>query len=276
MAAIQAPYVPTLGVVAPDVLSAELFDAVTDVAHSCRFLPYDKDQRWFATKDERVLTGDIIHRPDRTVIPTLTVRGGRLVKIHHYSADGSGLDEVKQYAARLATQHAVAEHRVLWFTAEESGRAHTRLMLETFDHADQRGLKPVVELAGNCFAGTFSAFAHEIEPDGLAFLHERILRGYDDGPILISINNRRIVGAIGPLSTLTDAVGVRYMPPPYFAVHPEHRGQGRGRALRRAAAEWGQRHGAAYQVLQAASGSAAEHLYLSEGLRTLGFLHTTS
>ncbi|HEX3814379.1 MAG TPA: GNAT family N-acetyltransferase, partial [Mycobacteriales bacterium] len=171
--------------------------------------------------------------------------------------------------------HGAAQHRVLWFTAREVAGARTRLVHEAFEHADQCGLESVEQLAGNCCAAIFPAFTREVGPDGFAFLHERMLRGHDDGPILISMNNRRIVGAIGPLSTLTDAAGVCFLSPPYFAVHPEHRGQGHGRALRRAAVEWGRRHGAVYQVLQAASGSAAEHLYLSEGFSTLGFLHTT-
>lgn len=45
-----------------------------------------------------------------------------------------------------------------------------------------------------------------------------------------------------------------------------------GRALWRAAMTWGAENGAEYKVLQAASGSAAESLYLSEDLSTLGFV----
>jgi hypothetical protein len=35
---------------------------------------------------------------------------------------------------------------------------------------------------------------------------------------------------------------------------------------------WGRQNGARYKVLQAATGSASERLYMSEGLSTLGFL----
>ncbi len=274
-AAIQAPYAPTLGVVAPEVLSAELFDAVTEAANSDRFLPYDKDRRWFATKDERVLSAGIIHRPDLTVIPTLTACGGGVVKLHHYSADVPDLTERKSQAARLAACHRVTGHRVLWFTGSEADGARTRLMLETFERTDHIGHETIVELDDSRFADTFPAFAREIGPGGFSFLYKRMLTGHDDGPILVSINNRRIVGAIGPLSNLTDAAGVCFQTTPYFAVHPEHRGQGHGRALWRAAAAWAHRNGAVYRVLQAASGSPAEQLYLSEGLQTLGFLHST-
>ncbi len=39
-----------------------------------------------------------------------------------------------------------------------------------------------------------------------------------------------------------------------------------------AAMAWGAQHGAEHKVLQAASGSAAELLYTSEGVSTLGFV----
>jgi hypothetical protein len=55
---------------------------------------------------------------------------------------------------------------------------------------------------------------------------------------------------------------------------PPHCDHGHGRALRWTAMGWGTRHGAVYKVLQAAAGSPAERLYASEGLRTLGYLHT--
>jgi len=42
-AVLHVPYVPTLGAVHPQALSAELFEAVVSVAGTGEFLPYDKD-----------------------------------------------------------------------------------------------------------------------------------------------------------------------------------------------------------------------------------------
>jgi GNAT superfamily N-acetyltransferase len=84
--------------------------------------------------------------------------------------------------------------------------------------------------------------------------------------------DRRVVGAIGPLGTLLDVAGTRMQLPRYFAVHPRYQRKGHGRALWRAAMAWGSEHGAQYQVLQAGSGSAAERLYIAECLSTLGFV----
>ncbi|MGH8929822.1 MAG: GNAT family N-acetyltransferase [Egibacteraceae bacterium] len=91
---------------------------------------------------------------------------------------------------------------------------------------------------------------------------------------MVAVEDRRIVGAVGPSSTLTDAGGANTQPPQYFAVHPAYRQRGHGRALWRAAMAWGRSNGAEYKVLQASAGSAAERLYMSEGLATLGFVCT--
>ncbi len=80
-----------------------------------------------------------------------------------------------------------------------------------------------------------------------------------------------VVGAIGPLTIMRDRRGERMLLPQYFGVLPEHRGQGHGRALWCAAADWGRRRRAAYQLLQTRAGYASDRLFLSEGLRSLGF-----
>ena len=147
-------------------------------------------------------------------------------------------------------------------------------MLKTFTGDDHRGQGPVQDLARCPHAATFPAFAQQVSQEGFAFLHQRIKAGHDDGPILVTVEDGRVVGALGPLAILPDRNGVRVQPPQYFAVHPDYRGRGHGRALWRASMAWGHVNGAEYKVLQAASGSPAERLYLSEGLQTLGFIFT--
>ncbi|MGH3687981.1 MAG: GNAT family N-acetyltransferase [Pseudonocardiaceae bacterium] len=55
------------------------------------------------------------------------------------------------------------------------------------------------------------------------------------GPVLVRVEDRQVVGAIGPMGTLLDAAGMRMLLPQYFAVHPRYRRRGHGRALWRAA-----------------------------------------
>jgi GNAT superfamily N-acetyltransferase len=61
-----------------------------------------------------------------------------------------------------------------------------------------------------------------------------------------------------------------------FGVRPEYRGYGLGRLLWRATMHWGQRHQAAYQLLQTQVGGASDRLCQSEGLTDLGLVCTTT
>ncbi|WP_435841239.1 GNAT family N-acetyltransferase [Streptomyces fagopyri] len=61
--------------------------------------------------------------------------------------------------------------------------------------------------------------------------------------------------------------------PQYFGVLPQYRGRGYGRALWRAAMQWGHEHGEADQILQTTVGGASEWLCAAEGLASLGVVH---
>jgi GNAT superfamily N-acetyltransferase len=271
---IAVPYVPTLGPVVPRALSAELFNAVVDVANTGLFLPYDKDRRWSRMKDERVIVNEIIHEPDRTVIPTFCTRGRSLVKIHYYGNSAPRLSETTKWSRTWRATSGARAGRIIWFQNTPDG-ARTRLMLKKFSDQDKRCCDRVMNLEDCDVADTFPAFAEQLGVDGFVFLYQRIKTALCDGPILVTVDDQRIVGAIGPLEILLDASGARTQPPQYFAVHPDYRNRGHGRALWQAAMAWSAENGAEYKVLQAASGSAAELLYMSEGLSTLGFVCST-
>ncbi|RAY14471.1 GNAT family N-acetyltransferase [Actinomadura craniellae] len=249
-----------------------MFEDVLAVADSGRFLPYDKDRRWSATKDERVLVDAIVHQPDFTIVPTMSVRGGGLIKLHHYARHDPALAELGKLGQALAHEHgAEAGHRIIWFS-ERPDHARTRLMVKTFTDADEQAVAGVDELEDSAGADTFGAFADEIGPEGFQFLCQRMKAGHRDGPVLVTVADGRIIGAVGPLSVLPGPDRRMIQPPAYFAVHPAYRGRGHGRRLWRASMAWGWRSGAEAKVLQASIGSAAERLYRTEGLETVGFL----
>ncbi|WP_170180759.1 GNAT family N-acetyltransferase [Actinomadura pelletieri] len=256
----------------PETVCTDLFDAVLDVARTGQFLPFDKDRRWTATKDERVLVGDIVHTATETNVPALSTRGGGLVKVYHYSAKEPDLPALARLGDRLAKFHSAGVgSRVIWFSDRPDG-ARGRVMVKRFSSDDERLTRSVHPLTDCPVADTFGAFADEIGPDGFQFLYQRMKAGHQDGPTLVTVTDDRIVGAVGPLTTVAGPDGHAIQQPAYFAVHPAYRGRGHGRSLWRASMAWGRARGAEVKVLQASRGSAAEELYVSEGLETHGYV----
>jgi len=79
---LTVPYVPTLGPVHPDALTADLFDEIIAASRTGDALPFDRDRRWSPRKRDIVLVDEIVHRPTHTIIPTLSRRGTGIVKTY--------------------------------------------------------------------------------------------------------------------------------------------------------------------------------------------------
>ncbi|RST22017.1 N-acetyltransferase [Streptomyces sp. WAC04770] len=275
--ALTAPIVPTLGPVHPDALTSDIFEDILRAADTRDFLPYDKDRRWGGEKDERVLRDDVVHRRERTLIPTLTRRGRGTVKVFTYGPQDNVVEEATELATRLAAVHDVASARVVRPLGPQTAHPHgTRVQLKDFTTgpcpAPDGPVRPVTAWPA-AVRETFAPFARDMAADGLAFLHTR-MQADQCGPVLATTVADRIVGAIGPMEVHPDAIGRLQLMPQYFAVLPEARGQGLGRLLWRAAMHWGQRHGAAYELLQTEIDGPSDSLCRSEGLTSLGSSHT--
>ncbi|MFH9723369.1 GNAT family N-acetyltransferase [Streptomyces sp. NPDC017254] len=276
---LAAPIVPTLGPIHPDALTVGIFEDTLRAAVTGGFLPYDKDQRWGGEKDEKVLREDVVHQPERTLIPTLTRRGRGTAKVFAYGLRDSVVEEAAELAAKLAAVHDVVSAQVVRPLGPRTTHPRgTRIQLKDFTTgpcpAPDGPVRPVTAWP-TAVQETFAPFAEAMAGDGLAFLHTQIQAGHC-GPVLAATIQDRIVGAIGPMEVRPDAIGCPQLMPQYFAVLPEVRGQGLGRVLWRAAMHWGQSHGAAYQLLQTEVGGPSDRLCQAEGLTSLGFTHTTS
>ncbi|WP_331735038.1 GNAT family N-acetyltransferase (plasmid) [Streptomyces sp. NBC_01166] len=281
---MPVPFVPTLGPVHPSSPLPELFAAVAGVADSGEFLPYDKDRRWSRTKAERLLVGAVRHDERSTLLPTLSHRGRGAVKVYVYGAEPGVLADATALARKLADAHEAGAARVVWFLGpdepEQSAAAvGTRVQLKDFAGPGPEAtgaveVRPYHEQPEGVRV-TFARFAEEMKADGLAFLHEQMSAG-TVGPVLTVAREGQMAGAIGPLETMIDEAGRTRLLPQYFAVHPEYRGHGYGRALWRAAMTWGRASGAAYQLLQTEVGGASDRLCQAEGLAALGFVCTQS
>ncbi|MFJ7907202.1 GNAT family N-acetyltransferase [Kitasatospora sp. NPDC096204] len=271
---MSAPYLPTLGPLHPDALSADLLADLLSVAGTGEFLPHDKDRRWSERKDEQLLVGDVHQDRLRSLIPTLTGRG--VLRVHLYGDPGHR-PEAMETAAKLAALHDASSTRVVWFQADPDPVAvSTRVQLRTFGF--DRPALPVggiehLDALPEPVRATFGAFAEKLAGEGFAFLHSRV---DSVGPVLTAVRDDRVVGAIGPMETMPDPIGRARLLPQYFGVLPEYRGLGLGRRLWRAAMHWGGTNGADYQLLQTTAGGASDRLCQAEGLADLGFVCTTT
>ncbi|MFI7679517.1 GNAT family N-acetyltransferase [Actinophytocola sp. NPDC049390] len=272
---LTVPYVPILGPVHPDLADAILFDEVLTAALEGVVLPYDKHSRWHRQRPEVPLVDEIVHQPKHTIIPVLSRRGAGTIKLFFYGAH-SDLPELQKIVRVSCRVHKAAHGQVVVFDqqpAVREGRV-TRLLLKEFQAPSPRpGASPISELRPDQLT-EFLVLADRLAEHGFGFLGQRLADGRVTGPVLVAWDEDQMVGAIGPLDTLRDRQGTRMLLPQYFGVLPEHHGHGHGRALWRAAADWGHRHGAAYQLLQTQLGQASDQLFLSEGLHTLGFATT--
>lgn len=275
---LTAPYVPTLGPVHPDCATADLFEAVFTTPPGT-FLPYDKDQRWFTTKDEMVLVEQIQHSVEQTTIATLNRRGGGRITAYHYAQQPPDMVTAAEATQKLVAEHGVEAGRVVWFqhSTPHADTKCSRVLLSSTTTPGAAPKGPVVDLH-DCppeVQADFTEFAPKAG-DGMAYLGRLWAEGAVHDPVLVAVAGQRVVGAIGPMQTFPTPNGERQLLPQYFAVLPEHRRAGHGRVLWRAAQQWGNHHGAAYQLLQAVPNSPADHLYRSEGVRLLGVVCTAT
>ncbi|MGW1616385.1 GNAT family N-acetyltransferase [Streptomyces sp. NPDC002285] len=203
---MPVPYVPTLGPVRQDDPVHELFEAVVETAATDRFLPYDKDQRWFETKTERVMADAIEHDRHLTLIPTLADRAGGVVKVHVYGSAPDSLSVGADLARKLAATHAARQARIVWFLGPDQPEeyAHgvgTRVQLKDFTHGPgQAPDAQVLECKELPELDRFEIFAKLMAEDGFAFLYGQMQAG-TVGPVLIVLDEGTVVGAIGPMET---------------------------------------------------------------------------
>ncbi|MGH3673527.1 MAG: GNAT family N-acetyltransferase [Pseudonocardiaceae bacterium] len=276
---LRVPYVPTLGPVHPETLSIELFDDVLVASQTGQLLPFDKNRRWWDRQHDSVLVAEIIHRPDQTIIPVLSHRGGGTLKTYYYGTTNPDRHTLGVATRRWCRAYGARAGRVIWFDPDSpapGASACTRVLLKVFGD-DPPSPQPApaqvadLEACPAVVRASFTGFAQQLHATGFGFLHRRWRAGQLDGPILVTLANQVIVGAIGPLRTLPGPRGHLVLLPQYFAVLPGHRGRGHGRALWRAATTWAKHHHAAYQLLQTETGQASERFFLSEDLTCLGF-----
>jgi GNAT superfamily N-acetyltransferase len=200
------------------------------------------------------------------------------VAVYVYGGSTDDQHSAWQLASKLGCTHGAATASVVWFLGPDGSpppsatfsSVHLQEFVSERNATVPKGVCRLDECAG-ALKATFLSFVAALADDGFAFLHSRMAKGAV-GPMLVAVDEDRIVGAIGPMEIMSDSTGAARLLPQYFGVLPGWRGRGHGRALWRAAMQWGRQNGAAFQVVQTEVGGASEHICRTEGLRFLGLI----
>lgn len=155
------------------------------------------EERWREGRVVVSLEPGLRSSPELTVIPTLTIRGRTVLKVHYYARSAPDLDQVRQWSGTWRAASGAAASRMIWFQDHPAG-AHTRMLLKTYTCDDHHGGGEVTELESCKAADTFGDFARQQAADGFAFLRDRVTAGLCDGPILVAVADQQIVGAARP------------------------------------------------------------------------------
>jgi len=212
---VTVPFVPTIGPVHPGAVGPSLFADVISVAGTDRFLAYDKDRRWFEAKAESVLVDDIVHRRHETWFPVLSRLGAGSVTVYVYGGPPHDHQLAGQLASRLRSSHGAATASVVWFLRREDPSpptAHiTSVQLQEFTSEQGATVPETVQRLNECpgaVVATFVSFVRSLADEGFAFLHGR-MAGAGVGPVLVAVDEDRIVGAIGPMEIMSDPTAQR-------------------------------------------------------------------
>ncbi|WP_198345806.1 N-acetyltransferase [Nocardiopsis gilva] len=209
------PYVPTLGPVHPDAITPACGGSRRQQRH--RPVPPARPGRPLGgAKDGQILTGHIEAASGRVMVPTLLGRGHGLLTAHHYGP--LDVDQALEDAGKLAADQGAAEARIFWLAREphpEAGRCR-RILLKTFRDVEpppEPGRVLTLHTASAGVRGTWPGFAAAMAHTGFAALGDRMRAGGTDEPVLVTVAEGRIVGAIGPMATLPDPLGrLRLLP----------------------------------------------------------------
>lgn len=254
---ITTPYLPTLGPVHPDCIGTPLLEDIESVRGSHQPLPYDKDIRWSAVKQE-VLIG--WYASDGCAY-ALTKKGQNNHAYLYGTATRQLLNELRAKAARIVHFTPGLGGAQLTIFVQEFASSH--------QHEADPHIRPLSALNDAQRASIAKLYA---EPANAGF---KVIDTSDAlEPFLMYVVGDEVLGGIGPFTVLPDKNGTPMLLPHYFGVHSDHRKQGIGTTLWRAHAAFAAQLGVQYMLFQSEPHNAA--FYAGLGMRPLGDLWVVS
>lgn len=260
---IATPYLPVVGLVHPDCLRVETLLAVVQSLQTGIRSEFDKSVRWGNDHDERLVDvwfeqGDdatilVTYRGDSEVAYIYTLRSERCETLIQQARNMGGA-KIYTFAQKSGDKNTHIRHGFLGQTKKLTGISPDVRQI-------RRDEPELVELL---------ALDNGKEMAGLAFLASQIAVRDDIGLTLGYFFQGKLVGVIGPLGVGMDALGRKYLLPPYFGIHESMRGKGAGRELWDAAMNYASEQGAEYVLVQAEDGAPSERFYRSNNLLYVG------
>lgn len=263
-------YMPTIGPVFTHGKSVRtILNDLLEISGTGKILPYDKDRRWITGKSEHIVIREIKIGENWIAIPTEETEYGKR-KIFVF---GTETIETKNAIYRMSracpsgntkvyrnidADENISDSDIVYnvflkkFSGRENGERSEKIKLYT-DLDEQTAL-------------TLDKLGDDDELGGLKHIHrEYFMKGKLLPPVVCYVEYGKIVGAIGPISTMVDPYGKNFMPPPYFGVTKKSRRQGIGRTMWHVAMQIAQKNCAEYLLLQADEKAPASGFYINQG-----------
>ena len=276
-------YLPGLGpsYFADKSVDKVLYDILNNAA-SEDFLVYDKNKRWYDSKQEKIIVSEITYGDDWLCVPTFNSIGSQL-KIYYFSnkaLDIAMLSKIADSYEKYRQKKRASRCSVLSFIqpSVKAESRHYNIYLKIINEKDQLSAEPneifyYNELDEKTKA-TFALLGKESDMDGFSFLNEQLAQnGCLQSSIVCLVRDNVIIGAIGPLDVLNDGFDTPWLLPPYFGVKAKFRGKDCGERLWDETMNYAFVQGAKYTLVQNSPDSLAAQFYENQGLEKAGEVH---
>ncbi len=277
-------YIPILGAVyiSNNRIEKLLFD-VLENSKTDKFLPYDKNRRWFNKKMERILLSEIVASDEEIFIPTKdSFRNA--IKVYYYSnkfPNDIVIERTRELYMKTKLLHKADN---LHFYSFENPKTETKFICNNIylkKIAQKDNLSELPE-GINFFdklpvkiQQTFKNLGKEPELGGLDFLwKEFISKSKKLNPIICATVKNKIIGSTGYLDIAIDVWGIPFLFPPNLGVIEKMRGIGIGEKLWLSAMSFACQNGAKYTLVQNNSDSPASKFYEKQKLHNANQIYS--
>ncbi len=277
-------YVPVLGPVnVPSNCAEKLLLAVLENSKTDKFLPYDKNRRWFQKKMEKIILPEIFASEEEIFIPAKN-NLWNYIKVYYYSnkfPDNAVIEKARKLYTKTKLSRKANQ---LYFYSFKRPKINTKfnclnIYLKRITKKDNlnklpEGINYYDDLPKEV-QQTFGDFTKEPELGGLDFLWKKfITKNKKLSPIICATKKNKIVGSAGSTDIAADICGAPFLFPPCLGVAKKMRRSSIGEKLWKSAMSYATQKGAKYTLVQNMPDSPASRFYEKQGLINIGRVYS--